>query len=46
MEVEPKEFFSAFYLSLLGKDSGPKLGWFLSVLDKEFLEKRLEEVSK
>jgi len=44
--VEPKEFFSALYLSFLGKESGPKAGWFLSVLDKEFLEKRLEEVIK
>ncbi|HRY82943.1 MAG TPA: lysine--tRNA ligase [Candidatus Moranbacteria bacterium] len=46
MEVEPKELFSAIYLSFLGKDRGPKVGWFLSVLDKKFLEKRLEEVIK
>lgn len=45
-EIEPKEFFSALYLSFLGKDSGPKAGWFLSVIDRKFLEKRLEEVSK
>jgi lysyl-tRNA synthetase, class I len=43
--IGPKEFFSAIYLSFLGKDSGPKAGWFLSVLDREFLEKRLEEVA-
>lgn len=42
--IEPKDFFSALYISLLGKESGPKAGWFLSVLDKQFLEKRLEEV--
>ncbi len=44
--IAPKDFFSAVYLSFLGKDHGPKAGWFLSVMDKKFLEKRLEEVSK
>lgn len=42
--IEPKEFFSALYLAFLGKESGPKAGWFLSVLEKEFLKKRLQEV--
>lgn len=45
-DIDPKEFFSAIYLAFLGKDSGPKVGWFLSVLEKGFLENRLEEVSK
>ncbi|MEX0651901.1 MAG: lysine--tRNA ligase [Candidatus Paceibacterota bacterium] len=45
MEIEPKEFFSALYIAFLGKESGPKIGWFLSVLDRDFLETRLEEVS-
>ena len=44
LEIEPKELFSAVYLSFLGKISGPKAGWFLSVLDKKFLEERLKEV--
>lgn len=44
--LEPKDFFSPLYLAILGKESGPKAGWFLSVLDKDFLEKRLEDVSK
>lgn len=44
--IDPRELFSALYLSFLGKQSGPKAGWFLSVLDKNFLEKRLEEVIK
>jgi lysyl-tRNA synthetase class 1 len=43
MAIEPKEFFEALYLSFLGKDSGPKAGWFFSVLDKKFVEKRLVE---
>lgn len=44
--INPKDLFSALYLSFLGKDHGPKAGWFLSVLDKKFLERRLEEVIK
>ncbi len=44
LKIEPREFFSAIYLSFLGKESGPKAGWFLSILDKKFLEKRLAEV--
>jgi lysyl-tRNA synthetase, class I len=46
MDIEPKEFFSAFYLITLGKDHGPKVGWFLSVLNRDFLIKRLKEASK
>ncbi|MFC1730664.1 lysine--tRNA ligase [candidate division KSB1 bacterium] len=45
-DIEPKEFFSAIYLAFLGKESGPKVGWFLSVLDRGFIENRLKEVSK
>jgi lysyl-tRNA synthetase class 1 len=44
-DINPQDFFKAIYQSILGKESGPKAGWFLSVLDKKFLEKRLEEVS-
>lgn len=44
-EINPKEFFGALYLSFIGKESGPKAGWFLSVLDREFLTRRLREVS-
>ena len=39
--LTPKEFFTAIYTAFLGKDSGPKVGWFLSTLDKDFLIKRL-----
>lgn len=42
-KINPQEFFGAIYLILLGKSNGPKAGWFLSVMDKKFLEKRLEE---
>lgn len=44
--INPRELFSAIYLSFLGKDHGPKAGWFLSVLDRKFLENRLGEVIK
>lgn len=42
--IPPKELFEALYISFLGKTSGPKAGWFLSVLEKDFLIKRLKEV--
>lgn len=45
-EIEPKEFFSALYTIILGKDSGPKAGWFLSVLDRDFLLTRLREATE
>jgi lysyl-tRNA synthetase class 1 len=45
LSIEPREFFEAIYLSILGKKSGPKAGWFLSVMNKDFLIKRLGEVT-
>lgn len=41
--LSPKEFFSAIYLLFLGKDSGPKVGWFLSSLEKDFVIGRLRQ---
>lgn len=43
-QINPKEFFEAIYLAVLGKSSGPKAGWFLSVIDKDFLVQRFGEV--
>lgn len=43
--IEPKELFEAVYVSILGKKSGPKAGWFLSVLDKKFLVERFSQAS-
>lgn len=40
-ELSPQEFFGAMYTAFLGKDHGPKAGWFLSVLEKKFVIKRL-----
>jgi lysyl-tRNA synthetase class 1 len=46
LNMQPKDFFSAIYISILGKENGPKAGWFLSVLDKSFLEQRFGEVAR
>ncbi len=43
--ISPADLFSAIYLSFLGKSMGPKVGWFLSVLPKEYITKRLQEAS-
>ncbi len=37
--------FEAIYLSLLGKDHGPKAAWLILSLDKDFVKKRFKEVS-
>lgn len=36
--------FEAVYLSLLGKDHGPKAAWLILSLDKKFVQKRFNEV--
>lgn len=46
VEIRPTEMFKAIYLSILGQQSGPKAGWFLSSLEKEFLVKRFNEAAK
>lgn len=42
----PKDAFSAIYLSLLGKPSGPKASYLLLSLDRDFVRQRFEEVSR
>ena len=39
--LSPKEFFTAIYVAFLGKESGPKVGWFLSTLEQDFVVTRL-----
>ena len=39
-----KETFAAIYLSLIGKDHGPKAAWLILSLEKEFIKKRFSEV--
>lgn len=39
--LTPKQLFGTLYQALIGKDSGPRAGWFLSILPRDFLLKRL-----
>lgn len=39
--LQPKEMFSALYRALIGKTSGPRAGWFLSILPRDWLVARL-----
>lgn len=41
--IQPGDAFKAIYRLILNKDSGPKAGWFLSSLDKEWLIARLRQ---
>ena len=38
-----KKAFTAIYRILLGKDRGPRLGFFLSSLEREFVAKRVDD---
>ncbi len=40
-KLAPAEAFRALYRVILGKDSGPKAGWFLASLDSDWLVGRL-----
>lgn len=40
-DLAPKELFSTLYQVLIGKDSGPRAGWFLSILPRPWLIARL-----
>lgn len=42
--VPPKELFSTLYRAILDKASGPRAGWFLSILPRDWLIKRLRLV--
>lgn len=39
--MEPKELFTTLYQAVIGKNSGPRAGWFLSILPRDWLVKRL-----
>jgi lysyl-tRNA synthetase class 1 len=43
--LSPAETFKPIYIVILGKDYGPKAGWFLVTLDKNFVIKRFKEVT-
>lgn len=40
--IPPKELFGSLYRLLIGKDSGPRAGWFLSILPRDWLLDRLK----
>ena len=41
--IQPKDLFQALYRIFLNRDSGPKAGWFLAGLPRDFVIKRLNE---
>jgi len=43
--LKAPELFKAIYLVLLGRESGPRAGSFISVLDKEFVISRFKEAT-
>jgi lysyl-tRNA synthetase class 1 len=45
LPVKTRRFFVSLYLVFLGKERGPRAAPFLSVLDRDFVLGRLEEVS-
>jgi len=40
--LQPQELFAALYKALIGKTSGPRAGWFLSILPRDWLIRRLK----
>ena len=42
---ESSSSFAAIYLAFLGRDSGPRAGWLLASLDKDFVVRRLLEAA-
>jgi lysyl-tRNA synthetase class 1 len=40
--LAPKQLFSTLYKVLIGQESGPRAGWFLSILPRDWLIKRLK----
>jgi lysyl-tRNA synthetase class 1 len=39
----PKQVFSAIYVAFLGEEKGPRLGWFLEALGRDFVVTRLAD---
>lgn len=40
-DLQPKELFQILYKVIISKSSGPRAGWFLSILPRDWLIKRL-----
>lgn len=43
--IEPKALFQAVYMAFLGQPRGPRVGWFLSSLEFDFVRTRLQEAA-
>jgi lysyl-tRNA synthetase class 1 len=41
LDIAPQKMFSTLYRALIGKESGPRAGWFLSMLPRGWLAERL-----
>jgi lysyl-tRNA synthetase class 1 len=39
--LNSKKFFQAIYMAFLGDRQGPKVGWFLASLERDFVKSRL-----
>ncbi|MDX1766342.1 MAG: hypothetical protein R3313_05335, partial [Candidatus Saccharimonadales bacterium] len=44
-QLEPKQAFETIYQLILGQSSGPRAGWFLSTLERDWLTRRLRRQS-
>lgn len=42
VDMPPRELFSSLYRLIIGKTSGPRAGWFLSILPRDWLINRLK----
>jgi lysyl-tRNA synthetase class 1 len=42
VDLKPQELFSTLYRAIINKDSGPRAGWFLSILPRDWLISRLK----
>ena len=41
-DIDPRNTFKAFYRILLGRDRGPRLGFFLSTMEREDVLRKLD----
>jgi lysyl-tRNA synthetase class 1 len=46
LKISVKNAFTTIYLIILGQEKGPRAGFFLSNLDKDFVMRRIEEAVK
>jgi len=44
--IDPKDSFKSIYIAFLGISSGPRAGWFLASLKKDFVIYRLREAAE